>query len=192
MVLEAQKHPITAQAFDAWTELPENSERLFEFISGEIIEKMPSNVYSSIIAIRIASFLMMYLFKNDIGYVSGEQGGYKVGDNRYAPDVAYVSYTKQRNAHKRGYNPVVPDLAVEVISDEENREELRALRLKLTGYINAGAIVWVVDCDKETVEVHQIGQDVAVLGLNDTLEIPALLPEFKLPVRDIFPTSTEA
>jgi Uma2 family endonuclease len=192
MVLEAQKYHITAQAFDEWVELPENSERLFELISGEIIEKMPSNVYSSIIAIRIASLLMMYLFKHDIGYVSGEQGGYKVGDNRYAPDVAYVSYAKQRNAPKHGYNPVVPDLAVEVISDADNREELRALRLKLTGYINAGTIVWVVDCDKQIVEIHQIGQDVTVLGINDSLELPTLLPEFKLPVRDIFPTSTES
>ena len=187
MVLEAQHQPITAQEFDDWTDLPENSERLFELISGEIIEKMPSNVYSSIIAIRIASLLMIYLFKNDIGYVSGEQGGYKVGDNRFAPDVAFVSYTKQKNANKRGYNPVVPDLAVEVISDADNREELTALRRKVTGYLNAGVIVWIVDCDKQTVEVHQLGQDVKILGINDTVEVAELLPDFKLAVRDIFP-----
>ncbi|MDX2075048.1 MAG: Uma2 family endonuclease [bacterium] len=187
MVLEAQRPPITAQEFDDWADLPENSERLFELISGEIIEKMPSNVYSSIIAIRIASLLMIYLFKNDIGYVSGEQGGYKVGDNRFAPDVAFVSYTKQKNANKRGYNPVVPDLAVEVISDADNREELTALRRKVTGYLNAGVIVWIVDCDKQTVEVHQLGQDVKILGVADTIEVAELLPDFKLAVRDIFP-----
>ncbi len=74
MVLDAQKST-TAQEFDTWVELPENSQRLFELISGEIIEKMPSNVYSSIIASRIIGLLMMYLFKHDIGYVSGEQVG---------------------------------------------------------------------------------------------------------------------
>jgi len=41
MVLEAQKS-ITAQEFDTWVELPENSQQLFELISGEIIERMPS------------------------------------------------------------------------------------------------------------------------------------------------------
>jgi Uma2 family endonuclease len=186
MVLDAQKS-ITAQEFDTWVELPENSQRLFELISGEIIEKMPSNVYSSIIAIRIASLLMIYLFKHDIGYVSGEQGGYKVKDNRFAPDVAFVRYEKQKMANRKGYNPVIPDLAVEVISDADNREELNVLRRKITAYLNAGTIVWVVDCDNQTVEVYQSGEDVWVLSVKDTLEVPSLLPDFKLAIADIFP-----
>lgn len=186
MVLDAQK-TITAQEFDTWVELPENSQRLFELISGEIVEKMPSNVYSSIIAVRIASLLMMYLFKNDIGYVSGEQGVYKVRDNRFAPDVAFVRYETQKMANRKGYNPVIPDLAVEVISDADNREELNVLRRKITAYLNAGTIVWVVDCDNQTVEVYQSGEDVRVLSVKDMLEIPSLLPDFKLMIADIFP-----
>ncbi|HRF96270.1 MAG TPA: Uma2 family endonuclease [Aggregatilineales bacterium] len=187
MVLEAHHQPITAQEFDDWVDLPENNERLFELISGEIIEKMPSNAFSSMIASRIIGFLMMYLFKNDIGYVTTEQGGYEVGDGRYAPDVALVMYAKQRQPNKKGYNTVAPDLAVEVISDADNREELTALRRKVTGYLNAGVIVWIVDCDKQTVEVHQLGQDVKILGVADTIDVAELLPDFKLAVRDIFP-----
>lgn len=188
MVFDIQKSTISAQEFDRWVELPENSQRLFEFICGEIVEKIPSNVYVSIVASRIIGLLMIYLFQHDIGYVSGEQGGYQVGDDRYVPDVAYVSYTKQKMATRKGYNPVVPDLAVEVISDNDNREEQTHLRCKITGYLNGGAIVWVVDCDNQTLEVHQLGAgDVRVFGVNDTVQVPELLPNFTLAVRDIFP-----
>lgn len=190
MTLEAQQQRMTASEFDAWTELPENSDKLFELVSGNVVEKIPSNVYSSVIASRIIAFLMMYLFKNDIGYVSGEQGGYRVGDDRYAPDMAFVRYDKQKVATKKGYNPIVPDLVVEVISDTDNKSEWRALRRKVGGYLYHGAVVWIVDADLREVEVHRLGQEVIVYTINDTLDVGDLLPDFKLAVRDIFPTDT--
>ena len=76
--------------FEAFIDLPENAERFFEFIGGEILE-VPSNTYSSKIASRISGFIFMYLLQNDIGHLTGEQGGYMVFGERYAPDVAFIS-----------------------------------------------------------------------------------------------------
>jgi Uma2 family endonuclease len=184
MVLEAQKK-MTATEFDEWAE-SQTGDAIFEFIAGEIIEKMPSNLYSSIIGMRIAGFLFVYLLQNKLGVLSGEQGGYKVNDDRYAPDVGFISYAKHPPVSKKGYHNLPPDLAIEIISDSGNKTELRDLRLKISGYLNAGTIVWVVDTEEKQVEIHQIGHNPRVLGINDVLEAPELLPEFKLPIKDIF------
>ncbi len=184
MVLEAHQK-MTVIEFDEWAER-QTTDLPYELISGEIFEKMPSNGYFSLIAGHISGFLFMYLRQNKIGYLTGEAGGYKVGDDRYAPDVAFVSYARQAKVDKKGYNTVSPDLAVEVISDSANRKEMKALRLKVTGYLNAGTVVWLVDPEDQTVEIHQMGQNPQVLGINDVLEAPTVLPNFKLPVRDIF------
>lgn len=184
MVLEAHQK-MTATEFDQWAEA-QTGDVIFEFISGEIVEKMPSNLYSSIIAMRIAGFLFVYLLQNKIGLLSGEQGGYKVNDDRYAPDVGFISYAKHPSVSKKGYHNLPPDLAIEVISDSGNKFELRDLRRKISGYLNAGTIVWVVDTDDKQVEIHQMGHHPRVLGMDDVLDAPDLLPNFKLAVKDIF------
>lgn len=148
---------------------------------------MPSNAYASEISRRIFGFLFIYLRqKNKIGFLTGEAGGYQIGNDRYASDVAFVSYAKQPHADKKGFNKFPPDLAVEVISDGGNRQELRNLRRKISGYLNAGTIVWVVDTDDKQVEIHQMGHHPRVLGIDDVLDAPDLLPNFKLAIKDIF------
>jgi hypothetical protein len=39
---------LSVQEFEDFMELPENTERLFELINGEIVEKLPSNIYVSL------------------------------------------------------------------------------------------------------------------------------------------------
>ena len=40
---------LTVEEFDRWVDLPENADRLFEYIGGEIVE-VPSNPYVSEVA----------------------------------------------------------------------------------------------------------------------------------------------
>jgi hypothetical protein len=77
-------------------------------------------------------------------------------------------------------------LAVEVISDVGNSAEQRQLRLKLTGYLAAKVTVWIVNPVERVVEVHTAGQPARVLDETNTLT-HALLPDFALPVKDVFP-----
>ena len=111
-----------------------------------------------------------------------------VNDQRFAPDVAYVGPDKR--LVDRGYNPDPPDLAVEVVSDESNRKELNGLETKLRHYRAAGVIVWVVLPRAQRVEVHAPDDDPAqgpqTLGPDDTLAGPALLPDFRLALRELF------
>ena len=112
-----QEQFMTVDQFEAFTELPENAEKLFEFVGGEVME-VPSNPYVSKIASLFNLYIGMYLLEHDLGHLTGEQGGYEVFGDRYAPDVAFISYERQPELAKSGYNPNPPELAVEVVSSE--------------------------------------------------------------------------
>ncbi len=180
------KPQITQADFEAFIHLPENLDRTFELVGGEIIE-VPSNPFVSKIAAKIILFLGMYLLNNDSGHVTGEAGGYRVNGELYAPDVAYISYARQPELAHKGYNPNPPEIAVEVISDADSRDEQATLRRKLANYLAAGVLVWVVNPYDRFIEVYLPGKPVVVLDENGTLDGGEILPGFTLPVKDIFP-----
>ena len=180
MTVQVKRH--TLQEFEALVDLLENADRLFEFIGGEIIE-VPSNAYSSEVAARILTFIGMYLLQNKIGHVTGEHGGYVVGEDRYAPDVAYISKARQAELDRTGYNPIPPELAVEVVSPSD-RENL--MLQKVANYMAVGTVVWVVRPNVQEVEIYAPGQPVRLLTTSDILDGGDLLPGFTLAVKDIF------
>ncbi len=177
--------PLTVEAFDEWVLLPENASRLFEFIAGEVVE-VPSNAYASKIASVISGFLFMYLMRNKIGHLTGENGGYQVNGERYAPDVAFISFERAPQLDPKGYHPDAPDLAVEVISDESNKQEMTTINQKLANYGAAGVLVWIVYSEARKVHVYRPNQDVQVVGESGTLTGDDVISGFELPVSEIF------
>lgn len=175
----------TPAEFERFISLPENQARHFELIGGEIVE-MPSNIISSAIASRILGFIFMYLLQNNIGNVTDGQGGYQIGSERYAPDVAFISH--ERGMSTEWFHPNPPELAVEV--DYPSTVASRTnLMIKVSHYLSVGTTVWVVFYEEQEVLVYVPNQPVQVLGLRDTLDGGAILPNFTLPVKDIFPVS---
>lgn len=173
----------TIEEFEQFVERPENQERLFEFIGGEIVE-VPSNPYSSEIASTINYHLKLFLRETGIqGHVTGEAGGYMVSGERYAPDVAYLSKAIQPELVKEGYNPNPPQLAVEVVSPNDME---RKLHVKIANYLAAGTLLWVVYPQEKIVEVYRPGKPVEIADENGTLTGDNVLPGFTLAVKDIF------
>lgn len=175
---------MTAEAFDAFAELPENADKILEFIGGEVVE-VPSNPYSSMISVKFTLRIGMFVETHDLGHVTGEAGGYLVFGERYAPDVAFVSKAKQPELAQRGYNPVPPDLAVEV-DFPSTYESQRSLRIKTANYLAAGTVVWIVYPETKMVEVYAPGQKVQIVGSDGTLDGGEVLPGFTLALKDIF------
>jgi Uma2 family endonuclease len=173
----------TLEEFERFVNLPENSEKLFEYLNGEIIE-VPSNAYSSSLAVRVILRLGPFVEENDLGYVTTEQGGYIINGQRFAPDVAFISYKRQPELAHEGYNPNPPELAVEIVSPTDDEKKLR---LKLGHYLAAGTLTWIVRPVEREVEVYAPGKPPEVKGINDTLNGGDVLPGFTLPVKDIFP-----
>jgi Uma2 family endonuclease len=177
----------TAEEFEQFIARPGNADKLFEWINGEIVEKMPSNPYASEVAQLISFFIRLFLRQHGIaGHVTEGQGGYRVAGSRQAPDVAYISQERQPELARKGYNPNPPELAVEVESPVSAESE-RRLRAKLFNYLAAGTITWVVYPDTKEVEVYVPDQTMRLLGIDDTLDGGNVLPEFTLAVKEIFP-----
>src|SRR6266849_3602401 len=106
-----------------------------------------------------------------------------VSGERYAPDVAYISFARQPELAKKGYNPNPPELAVEVVSPNDPE---RNLRIKVANYLAAGTLVWLVRPDEKQIEVYAPGQPVKVLGVKDILDGGSVLPGFSLKVGEVF------
>ena len=185
MFIQIKRH--TIEEFEEFIDLPENADKLFEFIGGEIVE-VPSNPYSSFIGSIILTAVMTFVMQHKLGYVTGEAGGYMVSGERYAPDVAFISKEHQPKLAQEGYNPNPPDLAVEVVSPTDSPRELQ---IKISNYVAAGTTVWIARSKEREMEVHAPGQPVKILGIDDILDGGDVLPGFKLAVKDVFPTDDE-
>lgn len=176
--------PITVEEFERLAIEAENADRRVEFVGGEISEVV-SNNYSSLVANQISFLIRLYLMQQNVeGYVTGADGGYQVGEERYIPDVAFVAKARQPQLSHETYNPLAPDLAVEVISPSD---DLNVLRVKVGNYLAAGTVVWVVRPETKSVEVYAPGQPVRRLSADGALDGGDVLPGLSLPVKDFFP-----
>lgn len=181
MGLHAEIH--TVDEFDIFVQREDNAESLFEYIGGEVVE-VPSNPRSSEIALNVAFHLKSYFRNSDMrGRVTGEAGGYQVAGERYAPDVAVLIGDAADNLAESGYHPHPPTLAVEIISPTD---QMKRVNIKISNYLAAGTIVWVVYPEQKAVTVHTPGQPARLYGEDDMIAGGALLPGFSLEISEIF------
>jgi Uma2 family endonuclease len=179
---------ITVDEFEAHIALPENSERLFELINGEIVEKMPTEEHMLIIG-NIYLYVRLFSDKNDLGRVAFEVRRKIPGDKHNArlPDLEFTSKERLLPVVKKGAVPQMPDLAVEVQTPDSSDKEMAD---KAAYYLaNGVAMVWLIYPDRRIVEVitpderHLLNEDGVIDG-------GSVLPDFKLAVRAIFPAQS--
>lgn len=183
MVILEQK--MSVEQFREWANLPENADREFELIDGEIVEMPAPSSPHSVIATRISTFMNIHVMEKGMGYVTTEGGGYRLGGKtERKPDVGFISKEKYATLPQRF--EAAPDLAVEVISPKED-----AIREALD-YLRAGTqIVWLVYIQEQEVIVCTLEPnselDTTIKSVDDTLDGGDVLPGFTLAVRDLFP-----
>jgi Uma2 family endonuclease len=160
----------------------------FELWEGVLKEVSPSSVKPGLIGMRIGSAILGHVEAHDLGYVSNAESGYILSTTPHtvvAPDVGFFRPDRYPGDFpERGYFPMPPDLAVEVISPTDKRADI-ARKQQL--YARAEVpLVWWVDPEARTVTVHRLGQAPEVLDESMTLEGEEVLPGFSLPVERIF------
>ncbi len=173
---------VSLEAFEAFIALPENANRDFEYIEGKIVEVV-SNNYSSLVGGTLLGEIYPIVKKGKLGWLTGADGGYIVMGERYIPDVAFISITKQPEPCYEPYNPLPPDLAIEVLSPTNDEHDIRT---KIVNYLLAGTVVWLVDPFKKYVQVFVPNEPPQTNGMDGVLDGGNVLPGFKLAVKDIF------
>lgn len=175
---------ITVNEFMAFLEHPENDDKLFELIHGEIVEKVPTEEHG-IATGNIITDLKIYLRQNKIGR-AGVEILYRVPDDEHnarQPDIS-LRLNTDSSVIKKGAVPGMPDIAIEIKSPTNT---IKHLREKADYYLaNGTQIVWLVFPEKKMVEVYETGKDVQIFLEADTLDGGDLLPGFKLAVKTIF------
>lgn len=178
-----QQKEVTKEEFYRFVALPENRDRNFEFIAGEIVEVV-SNNESSEAAARLMAYFGGHVLTHKLGRITGADGGYVINGEDYIPDAAFMSFKRQPiRPNKVAYNPVAPDLAIEVLSLGNSAKEIAT---KIVNYMAAGTVLWLVDLETETIDVWIPSQPVKRLRIGDILDGGDVLPGFTLPVSELF------
>ncbi len=166
--------------------LDDHEDRLCELIDGTLVEKT-MGYEESLIAMEIGRLLGNFVKPRKLGLVSGEAGMMKILARRIRiPDVAFVSRQRLPGGEipKRPVPQLVPDLAVEVISESNTRKEMDN---KLREYFAAGTrLVWYVDPPSRTVEIYTSPESSVRLGMDDMLTGGEVLPGFAVRVAEVF------
>jgi Uma2 family endonuclease len=100
------------------------------------------------------------------------------------PDAAFVlTPSLPVKFSREGYLTTIPEIVVEVLSKNDTAAEIDA---KCDRYWAAGVIeVWIIDGDRERIEVRSSPSNVHSFEMNDMLT-SKLLPGFSVPVQLIF------
>ena len=127
---------------DEFLLMPDN--KGYELIDGVPVERNMSN-QASYVQAQLSAELVMHCRSGKIGSVYESEGGYRIfPENRVRrPDVSFIAYERRHpSEHTGGWSTVAPDLAVEVVSANDNADALFA---KAEAWLAAGAgEVWVI------------------------------------------------
>lgn len=182
-----RRDPIPGTATEADVQrILDREDRPCELVDGILVEKT-MGFDESCLANDIAFYLTGFVKRHRLGIVSGEAGTLTLAPGLVRiPDVAFFSWASLPGRKKpRVPSPnVVPDLAVEVLSESNTRQEMDQ---KLQDYLAAGVkLVWYVDPRTETVQVFSGRKTGKTLRAGQSLDGNAVLPGFRLPLRKLF------
>jgi Uma2 family endonuclease len=183
MVAPALEKPMTAEELLL---LPE-SER-YELVKGELVEMSPPpGTEHGTVAYQLGYSLGQHVIPKKLGRLFAAETGFRLArdpDTVRAADVAFVSKDRLPPKMPKGYLDLAPDLVAEVVSPNNDPDEIQA---KVREWLEAGArYVLVVYPGPRQVHVYRSLKQVTILTEDDILAFPDLLPELEIAVAAIF------
>lgn len=178
---------------DDLLDLPDGG-RGFELVSGELRELQVS-YHSSYVAGQALGSLHDHVGASCLGWVTSQRTAYRCfQDPRTIRriDVAFhlLARVTAEQAMTEGFCSVVPDIAVEVVSPNDLGQDIEEKRID---WLDAGVkLLWVVYPDSQTVHVWNADGRMQLFKRADTLSGAPVLPEFSVPVADLFKLPTES
>jgi Uma2 family endonuclease len=164
----------------------DHTNRLCELVDGILVEK-PTGTLESCLASLLIRLLGNFVEEHDLGIVTAPDGTLRLMPGLVRlPDVAFISWNQlpDRKYPSEPIASLIPELAVEVLSASNTRGEMER---KLREFFLAGTqLVWLVDADTRSVDVHTVPDQFICLREGDTLDGGNVLPGFRLPLEQLF------
>ncbi len=167
-------------------EVLDQTNRVCELIDGVLVEKVMGFTEGNL-ALWIGTLLNIYLMENDVGTLGGADSTLRLMPGLVRiPDVSFSRWEKfpGRRLPSEPIPDLVPDLAIEILSAGNTREEMD---LKLQHYFFAGVeVVWFIDPARREVRVFTAPDTFTRRTEADTLDGGSVLPGFSVTVARIF------
>jgi Uma2 family endonuclease len=162
----------------------------YERVDGEL-RVSPAGFRHEGVAMALAARLWVFVTGRQLGHVVGSSAGFRWParraerpDNVRSPDVSFVAAGRFPDERwPVGFAPLAPDLAVEVLSPNDNSRDVLE---KIGEYLDAGTrMVWVLDPEKRIAAIYRSLTDVRVIGETDRLDGEDVVPGFACPLKDL-------
>ena len=176
---------LTAEEYAALPDLG----RFTELVRGRIVEVNPPIPWHGYVCSRIDRIVGNFADEHDLGRVMSNDSGViteRGPDTVRGADICFYSYKRLPKGQMpmRGYLDVRPELIFEVRSPGDRWAEM--LR-KATEYLGAGVlVVCLVDPEKAIVMICESEDPPRILGKDDMLTLPEILPGFEVKVSVFF------
>lgn len=161
----------------------------FELVDGELQDMNVSSL-SSFTAGEVYGQLRDHVRPRNLGWVFPEGHSYCCfpddPDKVRRADTAFHSLARLTHAQvaAEGHCTVVPDLVVEVVSPNDLAYEVSR---KQAEWLEAGAkLVWIIHPVRQTIHAYRADGTVTLFNRTDTLTADPVLPDFRVPVADLF------
>jgi Uma2 family endonuclease len=171
-----------------WQALPEDG-CIHELVDGEHVVS-PKDVPShGDVCTRLSAALLAFAETRRLGAVWDSNTGFRMNNsNVRAPDVSFVSRARLKEQEYRRWTrrvfPGAPDLAVEILSPNNTREEMDG---RLKDYFSSGTrLAWIVDPEAQQLEACHSLTERRWAGSGGFLDGEDLLPGFRYPIADLF------
>jgi Uma2 family endonuclease len=165
-----------------------------DLVRGRLIDMPPAWRQSSRVAFVIAYHFEAFIRGHKLPYsVAGADAGIQIAESPgpglppeiVSPDAQVVANHKLPPDLPLGFWPLVPDIAVEVMSPSDRWRDVQD---KIDAYMDAGTpLLWIVDPRRQTAMVYRPGQPPLTLrDLDDVLDGADVLPGFGVTLREVF------
>lgn len=160
--------------------------RLYELVEGTVVEK-PMGFEEGFLEGDIFRILSRFLDRHDLGELGTASASMRLAEGIVRlPDISFIRW-ERLPGRRRPSGPIpdmYPDLAVEVISEGNTRDEMERKRRE---YFFAGArLVWEVNPRRREIDVYPAPDACTTLTEQDTLTGGDVLPGFSVPVAEVF------
>ena len=186
-VAVAQRPPtVRPLTLDAFLALPEEGPPWQEYLRGVVTEKsMPSELHGRSVAVLIGEF-QDHLKRSHDGFVVTEvRHAARALDWVYLPDINVRLYgAGPRAPQARGAVERAPEFAIEVLSPDDREDRWLP---RVDRYFAAGTkLVWTVDPEARTIQVHRPDLPASTFGPGDVIDAEPVLHGFSLDIAALF------
>ncbi|HLI34084.1 MAG TPA: Uma2 family endonuclease [Terriglobia bacterium] len=175
----------TLMSIEEYDALPEKEGVKCELNEGKLTVAIPSlRLVHNRVRDRLSRRLATFVEENGLGEVTSETDFNLSEGVVRIPDVAFIRTDRVRGIDPRKRIEGAPDLAVEVVSPNDDPDDLV---VKARQYLRSGAqAVWVLYPEARMAYIYRPGERPEIREAGQNLDAPEILPGFSTPLTEIF------